>query len=110
MECQAPKSAEKPTESASGDAMAVDGEEDSSKGSEKKESKPLVAADSVPVDEAEAWPVGTRVLTIYGSGVVVAFRPSDSIYSIGLPFGTAFVPSNPSQPKCRSICSMIVTR
>ena len=52
---------------------------------------PLVSSDSVPVEEAEAWTVGTRILTVYGTGVVRAFRQADSMYSIGLSFGTAFV-------------------
>jgi paired amphipathic helix protein Sin3a len=66
-----------------GDSMAIEGQ--------LAAAKPLVSADTVPVDEAEAWVVGTRVLTIYGPGVVLTFRSTDSIYSIGLPFGTAFV-------------------
>ena len=52
---------------------------------------PLVSSDTVPVEEAEAWTVGTRILTVYGTGVVRAFRQADSIYTIGLPFGTAFI-------------------
>eukprot|EP00605_Chrysophyceae_sp_TOSAG23-4_P002229 GSChrysophyteH1.ASY1.ANO1.2472.1 assembled CDS len=49
------------------------------------------ALDAVPVDSSEAWAPGVRVLTAYGSGVVTAYRVKDSMYVVGLCFGTAFV-------------------
>ncbi len=51
--------------------------------------------DAVPVDPSEAWQNGVRVLTAYGSGVIIAYRPKDSMYIVGLCFGTAYV-----KPSC----------
>jgi hypothetical protein len=47
--------------------------------------------DAVPVDASEAWAAGSRVLTAYGSGVIISYRIADSMYVVGLCFGTAFV-------------------
>lgn len=41
------------------------------------------------IDASEAWPVGTRVATVYGSGLVLDFRATDSMYVIQLAFGKA---------------------
>jgi len=46
--------------------------------------------DAIPVDASEAWPPGLRVLTAYGNGVVLSYRPADAIYVVGLCFGKAF--------------------
>ena len=39
----------------------------------------------------QAWTVGTRVLCVYGAGEILEYRPSDGIYSVRLPYGTAFL-------------------
>ena len=51
-------------------------------------------SDFVSVDPSEAWPEGTRVVTIYGSGTIMKFNGSDSLYQVQLPFGIGYlVPS-----------------
>ena len=51
-------------------------------------------SDFVSVDPSEAWPEGTRVVTIYGSGTIMKFNGSDSLYQVQLPFGVGYlVPS-----------------
>jgi hypothetical protein len=51
-------------------------------------------SDFVNVDPSEAWPENTKVVTIYGSGVVKGFRSEDSLYKVQLPFGMGYlVPS-----------------
>ena len=50
--------------------------------------------DHAPLDPSESWAVNTKVVTIYGSGVVLGFRPADSFYSVRLPFGVAYVKAN----------------
>ena len=47
--------------------------------------------DSVPLDPAEAFQSGTRVLTLYGSGRVIGFRSEDNIYQVQLPYGVGFL-------------------
>ena len=83
---------------AGGDAMDVESDAPKSEPAESADMSlppamkgPLVSSDSVPVEDAEAWTAGTRVLTIYGTGVVLAFRQADSMYVIGLSFGKAFL-------------------
>ena len=48
------------------------------------------ALDAIPADVSEAWPAGIRVLTAYGVGVVLSYRQSDAMYTIGLCFGKCF--------------------
>lgn len=54
---------------------------------------PATVGDSekIPVDIAEAWQVDSTVLTLFGSGKVMAFRPADNTYQIKLPFGVGFL-------------------
>ena len=49
------------------------------------------SSDFIPVDISEAWPIHTKILTIYGSGTVLSFRGIDSMYQIQLPFGIAYL-------------------
>ena len=51
-------------------------------------------SDFVTVDPSEAWPEGTKVVTIYGSGTIMKFSSTDSLYQVQLPFGVGYlVPS-----------------
>ncbi len=53
----------------------------------------IVGTSSHSTVAGEAWPIDTKVLTVYGSGVVKGFREADSIYEVQLSFGRAFVHS-----------------
>jgi hypothetical protein len=53
----------------------------------------LVGTSSHSTVAGEAWPIDTKVLTVYGSGVVKGFREADSIYEVQMSFGRAFVHS-----------------
>eukprot|EP01036_Dinobryon_divergens_P031603 gene31603-41035_t len=46
------------------------------------------------VHPAEAWLPGSRVLTLYGTAVVIAFRAEDSMYVARLPYGIAYLNPN----------------
>lgn len=59
-----------------------------------RSSTTLALSDAVPVDPTEAWPINTKVLTVFGSGTVLSFRGSDSVYEIQLPFGRGFFKSS----------------
>ena len=41
-------------------------------------------SDFVSVDPSEAWAEGTKVVTIYGSGTVLKFTATDSLYQVCL--------------------------
>jgi C-terminal domain of Sin3a protein len=47
--------------------------------------------DAIPVDASEAWAAGTTVLTIFGSGRILRFRPADNVYEVQLPYGVGYV-------------------
>ena len=48
--------------------------------------------DNIPsLHTAEAWPIGTRVITLLGSGVVMDFRAEDGMHTIQLAFGKAYM-------------------
>lgn len=49
------------------------------------------SVDSVPLHPTESWTLGTRVVTIYGSGTVMQFRPQTSSYAVQLAFGMAYL-------------------
>lgn len=49
----------------------------------------------VAPDVAPSWPIGTSVLTFYGVGTVTGFRAEDSMHSVRLPFGIAYM-----RPSC----------
>lgn len=51
------------------------------------------ASKRFPVAPDEAWANGTKVITSFGSGIVLSFRPEDDIYEVQLPFGKAFLNS-----------------
>ena len=42
-------------------------------------------------ERLQAWSVGTRVLCVYGTGEVLDYRPSDGVYRVRLPYGTAYL-------------------
>ena len=46
--------------------------------------------DAVPTDAMEAWHAGTRVLTAYGPGVIIAYRQADGMYVVGMFFGKLY--------------------
>jgi paired amphipathic helix protein Sin3a len=48
----------------------------------------------IVLDPSEAWLPSTRVLTLFGSGTIKAFRAADSMYEVALSFGTAFLNPN----------------
>ena len=41
-------------------------------------------------DSSEAWVTGTTVITPFGNGVVLEYRPEDGIYAVGLKYGTVY--------------------
>lgn len=43
------------------------------------------------IDPKEAWAKGTKVITTYGSGVVMDYRASDGMYVVQLPFGISYM-------------------
>ena len=47
--------------------------------------------ESIPIDPNEAYQVGTKVLTLYGSGTVLHFRTSDNTYQVQLPYGVGYL-------------------
>jgi hypothetical protein len=44
-----------------------------------------------PTITGEAWSNKTKVITIYGTGMVKNFREEDNLYEVELPFGRAFL-------------------
>ena len=46
---------------------------------------------SMSMPLVEVFDVGTKVLTLYGSGRIQAFRSSDNTYQVSLPFGVGFL-------------------
>jgi paired amphipathic helix protein Sin3a len=46
-------------------------------------------------DVAPNWPIGSSVLTFYGVGTVTGYRAEDSMHSVRLPFGIAYM-----RPSC----------
>mmetsp|Transcript_14329 Transcript_14329/g.12963 ORF Transcript_14329/g.12963 Transcript_14329/m.12963 type:complete len:106 (+) Transcript_14329:253-570(+) len=57
-------------------------------------SKSLTTQDINPIDISEAWSIGTKVLTIYGSGIIHSFRSLDAMYAVQLAFGLAYLKAN----------------
>lgn len=47
--------------------------------------------DALPVHAGEAYQIGTKVLTLFGSGEVIGFRTSDNTYEIQLPYGIGYL-------------------
>lgn len=39
--------------------------------------------------DTHVWPIGTRIVTMYGSGRVEGYRVQDKMYQVQLPFGLA---------------------
>lgn len=76
-----PKASPAPVPTGESTAMDVEGTEKTTT------SIPAV----VTVDPNEAWPIGTAVCTLYGSGEVRKFRAQDNLYEVQLAFGTAFL-------------------
>lgn len=51
----------------------------------------LTLSEPYHLDASEAWQPGTRVVTVFGSGVIKSFRSSDAVYEVTLPWGQAFL-------------------
>jgi len=51
----------------------------------------IPSTDKVFIDPSEAWPAGTKIITIFGSGKVISYRASDGCYQVQLPFGIGFL-------------------
>ena len=51
----------------------------------------IPSTDKVFIDPIEAWPVGTKIITIFGSGKVMGYRGSDGCYQVQLPFGVGYL-------------------
>ena len=50
-----------------------------------------IDVESIPIDPNEAYPVGMKVLTLYGSGTVLSFRTDDNTYQVQLPYGIGYL-------------------
>lgn len=46
------------------------------------------------MDPAEAWPPGSKVVTLYGPAVIERFRAEDGMYWARLPYGFAALHPN----------------